>query len=410
MTAPEAGDGRRHALIISMTPVTDEPRVARQARALHDAGWLVSVAGFAGRQQAPDFWRLLELSQTRYRRSPEFVRRRVDLWLSRVLPSVTERAYWGQADYAGNVEMLGFVAPAKYDLILAHDYFTAPIAERLAAAQSIPFSIDIHEYATEQYMHDRRWRIRERHWVRRMQQRFLPSADGLTVICDSIADLLNEEYDLPERPTVVRSVTRYEECQFQATGETMTALYHGILARGRGLEEAIRAWTLVGPHLRLVIRGNGPESYVRTLEQLTVELGVEDRVRIEGPVPASEMVKRANESADIGLFVQPDMSRHKRFTLPNKFFEYIMAGLALCVSDLPEMSRLVDRHDLGLTVPAGSPKGIAEALVTLTPEKVDHYKRRSLEAGRELNWENEQATMLALYDRLVAVAPALPAG
>ena len=50
---------------------------------------------------------------------------------------------------------------------------------------------------------------------------------------------------------------------------------------------------------------------------------------------------REASAYDVGLFALPGNSRHNEFALPNKFFEYVMAGLALCVSDLPEMARLV---------------------------------------------------------------------
>ena len=59
---------------------------------------------------------------------------------------------------------------------------------------------------------------------------------------------------------------------------------------------------------------------------------------------------------DIGFFALPGHSRHNEFALPNKFFEYIMAGLALCVTDLPEMARLIRRHMLGVTFRSLDPR------------------------------------------------------
>ena len=75
-----------------------------------------------------------------------------------------------------------------------------------------------------------------------------------------------------------------------------------------------------------------------------------ERLTIEPPVPFDQIVPAANR-ADIGYFVHLDTSPQRRFVLPNKFFEYVMAGLALCVSDLPEMARLVRQYDMGVLVP-----------------------------------------------------------
>jgi glycosyltransferase involved in cell wall biosynthesis len=405
------GDSRRHALIVSLTPVSGEPRVLRQARALHEAGWKVSVAGFRGRGTPPDFWRYIEVDHVlpdRVAWWSSVVQRNLDLMgsraeklRSRFRDSAAERSYWSRPGYEGIYQHLAYVDPGDYDLILAHDWFTAPLAERLAEKQGVPYSIDLHEYARGQYMSRRIWRLVDRPWVHAMQKRYLPRAAALTTVCDGIADLIHDEYDLTERPTVVRSVAQYQDLPVRPTGEGVTALYHGILAPARGLEESIASAPLWDPGIRLVIRGPGPASYVAELRNLIERGGVGDRVTVEDPVPAAEMIERANADADIGFFVQPDHSPQKRFALPNKFFEYVTARLALCVSDLPEMARLVREHDLGVLVPEPSPEGIAAALNALDRKAIDRFKRRSDDAAAVLNWDVEKQVMLRLYDRIV---------
>jgi len=372
----------RHALILYHTPVSDEPRVVRQAQALHDAGWRVSVAGLAGRQPAPEFWRQIEIARVlRQAGARDVLRRRVYKLASRFSDAAAERAYWSVPDQAGIFEQptpvvehqlhpyyappdyeviyqqLAYVDPGDYDIVLAHDGWMAPLADRLARKLGIPFSVDVHEYSRGQFMDDRTWRRRERPWIHALQKRFLPRAAGITVICDGIAGLLHEEYDLPERPAVVRSVARRHDLAFRPTGEQITVLYHGILAPTRGLEAAIESVAQWRPELRLVIRGPGSDDYVSGLRALAQRVGSSDRVTIEGPVLTSELVERAHADADVGLFVQPDLSPQKRFTLPNKFFEYVAAGLALVVSDLPEMRALVAEHDLGVLVVAAQRGG-----------------------------------------------------
>jgi glycosyltransferase involved in cell wall biosynthesis len=411
----------RHALIISLTPVADEPRVRRQAQALHDAGWSVSVAGLRGRGQIPNFWRFIQLSHLgpaiweemglKHRGVWWGIRARrwntLNRYASRVSRSAAERAYWSVNNYAGIYEQLAYVDPGDYDLILCHDWFTAPIAARLADRLGAPFSVDAHEYSTGQYMTDRKWRRRERPWIHAVQKQSLPQAAATTTICEGIADRLFTDYGLAERPTVVRSVAEHRELPFRPTGERVTVLFHGVLAPERGLEEAIASVPQWRPEFHLMLRGGGPEDYLMGLRALAERVGAAGRVTIEGPVPAVEMIERANADADVGFCVPPELSPQKRFALPNKFFEYVTAGLALCVTDLPEMARLVHEHELGVLVPDATPDQIATVINGLDREEIERFKRRSLEAARVLDWKIEKEVMLGVYDRLVPSAGAV---
>jgi glycosyltransferase involved in cell wall biosynthesis len=393
----------RHALIITLNAATDAPRVGRQAQALHEADWRVTVAGLRGRGPAPEFWRHVEVAHLPNGLGlSDAIRSELGKYLSRFSEGAAERAYWRAVGYEGIYRRLASIEPPDYDLVLGHDWMAAPIAARLAAARGVPFSIDVHEYARGQYVHtSRRLRWRELPWANALQSRFLPRADGLTTVSDGIADLLQRDYALPERPTVVRGFAPWRELSPRPTGERITVLYHGALVPGRGLEEAIASTPRWRPELRLVIRGVGDPGYIATLRELVDRAGASGRVTIEGPVPAAEMIERANADADVGFFVQPDLSPQKRFTLPNKFFEYVTAGLALCVSDLPEMARFVREHELGVLVRDATREGIAEALGPVDRAAVDRFKGRSLEAARTLDWNREKRVMLGLYDRLV---------
>jgi hypothetical protein len=106
------------------------------------------------------------------------------------------------------------------------------------------------------------------------------------------------------------------------------------------------------------------------------------------------------------LFALPDHSRHNAFALPNKFFEYVMAGLALCVSELPEMARLVHQYELGTLIPRVEPAAIAAAINGLDRHRIDAFKRASLRAARELCWEKESERMLDAYAGLLQPAAA----
>ena len=397
--------GRATAWIVSLTPVTDEPRVLRQSKMLHDAGWNVVVVGYLGKSPKPEFWSLLEVvhgSTPQERLS--IVSCRAALVASPASTWLAEYYYWTSAGYShiyrNIVDAFDRTAELGCDLVVAHDYYTTPIAARFARLCGVEYVVDCHEYATGQYMHDAEWRRRYRPWVHAIQKRFLPRAAVVTTVCDGIARLLDEEYRLRSPVKVVRSTPTFIEMPYRAVGETIEVLYHGILDPIRGLDLAIRSVPLWRPEFRLAIRGPGPAEYIEELKRLSREYGVQDRVIVEPPVLFGEMIKIANRS-DIGYFVHEDISPQKKFVLPNKLFEYVMAGLAICVSDLPEMAKIVLKHDLGRLVTGTSPQQIANVINQLSREDIDRYKRNSIIAARELCWEKESHAMQAAYDSLL---------
>jgi glycosyltransferase involved in cell wall biosynthesis len=153
--------------------------------------------------------------------------------------------------------------------------------------------------------------------------------------------------------------------------------------------------------VHLTIRGPATSSYAHQLLSLARKAGVEGRVRLAPPVVVPDLVSSA-AAHDVGLFVLEGDKRQNDFVLPNKVFEYLMAGLALCISDLPEMARLVTETKAGVLVPQAEPAAIANAINGLDRSRIDEYKRHALAAARELNWERESAKLLTVVDHALA--------
>ncbi|MBF9231966.1 glycosyltransferase [Microvirga alba] len=317
----------------------------------------------------------------------------------RVWPRYADRVYWSLNSRFDDLYRLG--ASRRPDLWLANDWTALPIARRLAREQGSIFVYDTHELAADEYTERLRWRLLHRPVTVAIERECLKEAALVTCVSDGIADRLQELYDLKERPLVIRNTPTYQEMPFRPTGERIEVLYHGIVAPGRGLEECIRSVALWRPEFALTIRGPASDEYRAQLASAIVSAGVQGRVQLAPPVPMVDLVRAAN-AFDVGLFALPDHSRHNRFALPNKFFEYTMAGLALCVSDLPEMARLVKEHDLGLLFSGMEPASIAAAINSLDRASIDRYKRLSLAAARQLNWQKESETLVSLCARLVA--------
>ena len=146
-----------------------------------------------------------------------------------------------------------------------------------------------------------------------------------------------------------------------------------------------------------MFRGIG--RYGEVLKRLSVELGVEDRIAFADPVGVDELVSSAAES-DIGLNPFIPVCKNTEYALPNKFFEYLMAGLACASSDLVEIRDHTTRYDVGILFESLEPEAIAAQLNELVarPDLVAHYRANAVNAARdELHWENEENKLTDFY-------------
>jgi len=94
--------------------------------------------------------------------------------------------------------------------------------------------------------------------------------------------------------------------------------------------------------------------------------------------------------------------------LPNKLFEYLMAGLPVLSSALPAVEAIIRRYDVGSVVDVLDPEHVGRAISTLLNDvdALARMRRNALAtAKRELCWEVEREKLVSLYD---AIAPLKP--
>ena len=402
--------------ILAFSAIADDPRVRRQGDAFAAAGWNVFAAGLPGAVSSPPHWTILDGltapapspvgcdragtadEPRRLGRGRLLLRRAAQAgrFLS-VVVEPAEQVFW---KVNSSVERLyALAATRRADLWLANDWRAIPVARRLAREQNVPFVYDTHELASEEYHERLLWRLVYRPFVMAIERESLKEAALVTCVSDGIADRMQQFYDLAARPLVVRNTPSYVEIPFRATGETIAVLYHGVVSPGRGLEECIRSVARWRPEFTLTIRGPGSDAYRRHLQREIDRSGVSGRVRLAPAVPMIRLVQEA-ASFDVGLFALPAHSLHNEYALPNKIFEYTMAGLALCISALPEMTRLVQAHDLGRVFKGLSEEAIAATINSLDRAAIDRYKRQALVAARELNWERERDKLISRCESL----------
>lgn len=393
--------------LVSVSAIPDDPRVRRQGDLFWARGWDVLGIGLGGaRSDAPAWQCLMPPSETPGQALPapfspaRTVRRLADTIGIHLRPQHAFASYWRvNQQYE---QLYRRAREQRADIWLANDWTALPVVRALAAEQGVPYAYDTHELAIDEYAQSLRWRLIHRPLIAAVERKGIAGAAVTSCVSQGIADRLQQVYGLPEKPMLIRNMPRYQAHAFRPCGETIEVLYHGIVYEGRGLETCIDSVALWRPEFRLTIRGPGPEGYLAGLRKRIEAAGLGDRVVLAPPVPMVDLVKEAARF-DIGLFALPGHSQQNVHVLPNKFFEYTMAGLALCVSDLPEMTALLRRHDLGRLIPEVTPQAIAAAVNGFDRPAIDACKAHALAAAKLLNWEAEADRLYA------AIAQAVPA-
>jgi glycosyltransferase involved in cell wall biosynthesis len=105
---------------------------------------------------------------------------------------------------------------------------------------------------------------------------------------------------------------------------------------------------------------------------------------------------------DMGLCVIQPATYNTLMMLPNKLFEYIQAGLAVCVGPSPAMVEVVQRFKVGVVAPSFKPRDVAAALDRLTVDEVQAMRSAAVHAARTLNADVEMHKIVDLYGGLWA--------
>ena len=448
--------------ILALSQIADDPRVRRQGETFHRAGWKVTAIGLPGAKSPSPEWailtrsdlpaalpnpsqctshpeqltvppklslRQLMLEYFRVATRPFFTaeaerqkfeskvkkvlgailqlaglpRYRLRLLAIRLRPALAEKMYW---NWSGNIlDIYACGRRVKVAVWLANDWTMLPVAARLARENGGIYGYDTHEFAVEEYAERLQWRLFQRPMVEAIERGHIRDAAVVSAVSSGIAKSLDELYCLPRPSLTIRNTPDFEDTPFRSTQrDRINVLYHGILVPNRGLEAAIDSVALWRPEFTLTIRGPENPVFSPVLRERIAGLGLEHRVQLAPPVPMTALVREA-APFDVGFFALPGHSRHNEFALPNKFFEYVMAGLALCTTELPEMARLIKEYDLGVTIAAVEPEAIAAAVNALDPVRIDRFKRNALAAARKLCWECESERLVDAYAAVLAQAP-----
>jgi glycosyltransferase involved in cell wall biosynthesis len=357
--------------------------------------WPVEVVDYRRGARALTYWR----TGARYRaartaaalrgpaRSPLGLVARA---FGRVHPELVRAATSAPADllYGGTTGALAAVAEA---------------ARRL----SIPYGIDLEDWHSGES--SGRDAPLDNALAARVEASVLRDASFATTSSEPIAAAYRDRYGV--EPAVVHNTFPLppEPPDFSRRDPSTLRLYwfSQTIGPGRGLEEAVVAAGLAGITAELALRGRAQPGYLEALRALAAAHAPRLAVVHHAPASPDAMIDVAR-GYDVGLALELMAVPNRQLCLTNKAFTYILAGVAVAISDTPGQHALgVDLgHGAALVAPA-DPDALAAALArwSAEPAALDCAKRASWQAAtRRWHWEHplEEGALLNLVRRSLA--------
>lgn len=235
----------------------------------------------------------------------------------------------------------------------------------------------------------------------------VPRCTGVITVSPPLVQELRKRYHCQD-VTLIRNVPSYRAVpdndrlrrQLGLSSDVRIALYQGSFDANRSLNLLVRAAQFLERDIVIVMMGEGDEATRSQLEARIASEGVADRVKILPSVPYAELLDWT-ASADIGLVVYTlDRAANVRVMLPNKLFEYLMAGLPVLSSELEAVSEVIKTYNVGHVVSPLAPEDIAAAISAMLTDRVAlaRMRRNALYAAQHIFcWEKEKEQLIQLY-------------
>jgi glycosyltransferase involved in cell wall biosynthesis len=336
------------------------------------------------------------------------VRQRAAQWLARGVGvhrcpmSVVVRAY-----SRVHSELLRAAAAAPADFYYGGT--TGALAAAAAAGRraGVPYALDLEDFHSAEQ--DDSAVARLAHGLaERIEQDVLRGAVFLTASSDAIAAAYARGYGVS--PIPIHNTFPLPPAPPDFTPSNGNGLrlcwFSQTIGPRRGLEDAVHAMGRAGIPGELHVRGRAIPDYLHSLRSLAARQAPHlELVRHEPCAP--DALLDLCRGYDVGLAAEPGFSENNRLALSNKAFTYILAGLAVALTDTPGQRLLAAELGEGALVYApGDVEALARGLQRWAADTscLTRAKRASWAAAeRRWHWEHpkERGALLRAVARVV---------
>ncbi len=361
----------------TINPCQDERRIFSEALTAARNGYRVEIFAL----KIPDIEETTVLSDIIIQRIP------VKYWRGGPLKFITFnwKLFW---------KLLG----EDFSILHVHDLWVLPATAVVSIFKKCKLVYDSHEFARgleifqQKHLSGKVWALTEKLLIKRV--------DVVLTINSYHKQLFLETYPRIPEPEVImnfpsrRSILNYNNLpKFQ--GRRNIVLYQGIFKNHRGLKQLIKAMVNVNSGSLELIGSGEIENSLRELVKI---LGINDKVIFRGRINWDQLLTQSS-NAKAGLVLFEPVGLNYQYASPNKFFEYVMAGTPVIVSNIIPFQDFISSYEVGILVDLASEDSIALAIEKLLTDEKNwlKYHQNCLKAREVWNWELQEQKLIDLY-------------
>jgi glycosyltransferase involved in cell wall biosynthesis len=293
-----------------------------------------------------------------------------------------------------NVRLLCYLLFQRAHAICAIDLDTILPCLFVSRLKNIPRVYDAHELFCEMKEIVSRPAVYKT-W-KKVEQYAVPKfSNGYTVnsiIAGEFQKMYGVAYEVIANMTVLTPLTITEK-------KEKYILYQGAVNEGRSFETLIPAMQHVDA--LLVICGDG--NFMIQARKLVTDYHVQHKVIFKGSVLPADL-KLITQQAYIGVTLFDDTGISNYYSLANRFFDYIHAGIPQVCVAYPAYEQINNLHEVAVLVKDIGPENLAKWLNELLVNEVLYKKLADhcMQARQILNWQQEEKKLFAFYHKLLS--------
>ena len=298
-----------------------------------------------------------------------------------------------------NAQLFFYLLFKKADVLWANDLDTLLPNFIIARLKNAKLVYDSHEYFTESVIKKTSKKV----W-QFLERRLFPHLKNVITVNNSIKEIYEKKYKVPV--TVIRNVPAQLIQKSSVTKPLLPANKKVLIMQGNGLnenrgaEEAVLMMQYLPEEFMLYFIGGG--TIFEKLKQMTTDFGLSHKITFIDLLPYAEMMEYTRQCFLGLIFEKIDSMDEHKFSLPNKFFDYIHAGIPVLSSKPVEIKAIMEKCNIGAFIESFDPEAIAKTIIDISMNKeiYNQWKQNTVAAAREYNWEKEEKVLMRFMNSL----------